>query len=222
MYKKVLISEDIDTINLAIQLTLSELMINNIQHVKYCDDALLRVKKAIIDNQPFDLFITDLSFEPDSRSVKLTSGEQAIAEIRKIQPNINIIVYSIEDKKHRIKELYNKYNINAYIHKSRNSIEQLKTAITKTYQTQTPYMSPEIKKILIKKTTLQINQIDIQILKQLALGTTQDEIASLFKQQNITPSSKSAIEKKVNKLKVYFKAKNTIHLIAITKDLGII
>ena len=49
MYKKVLISEDIDTINLAIQLTLFQLAITDIQHVKYCDDALLRVKKAIRD-----------------------------------------------------------------------------------------------------------------------------------------------------------------------------
>lgn len=222
MFKKVLIAEDIDTINLAIQLTLSQLKITNIQHVKYCDDALLKIKKAISNNEPFDLFITDLSFEPDYRSVKLSTGEQAIAEIRKIQPNIIVIVYSVEDKKHRINELYNNYNINAYVHKSRNSIEQLKAAITKTFENNTAYISPELKHILIEKTTLQIDQVDTQILKQLALGKTQDEIARLFKQQSITPSSKSAIEKKITKLKDYFKANNTIHLIAITKDLGII
>lgn len=222
MYKKVLISEDIDTINLAIQLTLFQLAITDIQHVKYCDDALLRVKKAIRDNEPFDLFITDLSFEPDKRSVKLTSGEQAIAEIRKTQPNIKVIVYSVEDKKHRIKELYNNYNINAYVHKNRNSIEQLKTAITNTYQTETAYISPELKHLLANKTNFQIDEIDIQILKQIAFGYTYEEIANLFKQQNTIPSSKSAIEKKVNKLNDYFKANNTIHLITITKDLGII
>jgi two-component system, NarL family, captular synthesis response regulator RcsB len=222
MYKKVLISEDIDTINLAIQLTLFQLMITDMQHVKYCDDAVLKVKKAINDNEPFDLFITDLSFEKDTRSVKLTSGEQAIAEIRKIQPNIKVIVYSVEDKKHRIKELYSKYNINAYVHKNRNSIEQLKIAITNTFQAETAYISPELQHLLEDKTNLQIDQIDIKILEQLALGLTHEEITTILKQQNIIPSSKSAIEKKVNKLKDYFKANNTIHLIAITKDLGII
>jgi two-component system capsular synthesis response regulator RcsB len=44
----------------------------------------------------------------------------------------------------------------------------------------------------------------------------------LFKKLNITPNSKSYIEKRVSKLKDYFKANNNIHLIAITKDLGII
>ena len=222
MFKKILIAEDIDSINLAIELTLSQMLITGTQHVKYCDDALLRVKKALLDNEPYDLFITDLSFEPDARAIKLTSGEQAIAEIRKIQPNIKVIVYSVENKKHRIKELFSEYNINAYVHKGRNSIEHLKTAIINTYHLQTPYISPELKHSLAEKTNNQINQIDMQILRQLALGYTHDEIANNFKQQNLSLTSKSAIEKKVNRLKHFFKANNAIHLIAITKDLGII
>jgi DNA-binding NarL/FixJ family response regulator len=222
MYNKVLIAEDIDTINLAIQLTLFQLMITNMHHVKYCDDALLKVKKSILDDDPFDLLITDLSFEPDGRAVKLTAGEQAIIEIRKIQPNIKVIVYSVEDKKHRIKELYRNYGINAYVHKNRNSIEQLKIAITATFQSETAYISPELQPLLGDKTNRQLDQIDIQILEHLALGTTYDQIAIKFKIENIVPSSKSAVEKKVNKLKDFFKANNTAHLIAITKDLGII
>ena len=51
MFNKVLISEDIDTINLALTLTLEQLNITNIDHVKYCDDALLKIKKAIFENQ---------------------------------------------------------------------------------------------------------------------------------------------------------------------------
>lgn len=67
-----------------------------------------------------------------------------------------------------------------------------------------------------------IDDIDIQILKYLAAGISQDEIIEIFKNSDIKPNSKSAMERKVSKLKDYFKANNTIHLVSITKDIGII
>ncbi|MFT7333979.1 MAG: hypothetical protein ACI81S_002202, partial [Sphingobacteriales bacterium] len=53
-------------------------------------------------------------------------------------------------------------------------------------------------------------------------GMSQDEIRHLFEQENISPSSLSSIEKRLNLLRVQFKAKNAIHLVAIAKDLGLI
>jgi len=43
-----------------------------------------------------------------------------------------------------------------------------------------------------------------------------------FKEAGITPNSKSTIEKRLNKLKIYFKANNPAHLVAIAKDLGLV
>ena len=54
------------------------------------------------------------------------------------------------------------------------------------------------------------------------MGIPQDDITETFKKLDIKPNSKSTIEKKIAKLKDFFKANNTIHLVAITKDLGII
>lgn len=45
---------------------------------------------------------------------------------------------------------------------------------------------------------------------------------TVFKQEGIFPNSKSSIEKHINKLRIYFKANNTVHLVAIAKDLGIV
>ncbi|MNR56631.1 hypothetical protein D3C85_1772410 [compost metagenome] len=64
--------------------------------------------------------------------------------------------------------------------------------------------------------------MDIHILKHLAEGTSQDEIIEIFKNSDIKPNSKSAIEKRLSKLKDFFKANNTVHLVSITKDMGII
>ena len=41
MFKKVLIAEDLDSINGGLKATLGTLGIDDITHVKYCDDAIL-------------------------------------------------------------------------------------------------------------------------------------------------------------------------------------
>ena len=79
MFKKVIIAEDFDSINLAVMQVLSDIGVTEIHHAKYCDDAQLKIKKAILDNDPFDLLISDLSFKSDHREVKLASGEELIA-----------------------------------------------------------------------------------------------------------------------------------------------
>ena len=62
MFKKVLVSDDMDDINRGIYNTLSELGVKHIDQVQYCDDAYLKINKAIFDEAPYELLITDLFF----------------------------------------------------------------------------------------------------------------------------------------------------------------
>ena len=126
MFKKVIIAEDFEEFNLAVKQTLSDLNIVNFQHAKYCDDAFLKIRKAIQDNEPFDLLISDLSFKKDHREVKIGSGDELIQIVRELQPNLKIIAYSIEEKNPRIKSLFENSEIDAFVLKGRNSIEELK------------------------------------------------------------------------------------------------
>ena len=87
MFKKVLIAEDFDSINIAVKQTLESLGVEEIQYAKYCDDALLKFKKAKQDNKPFDLLISDLSFVADYRKVEIPSGEKLIEAIKKTVEN---------------------------------------------------------------------------------------------------------------------------------------
>lgn len=222
MFQKVLIAEDIDSINLAIDYVAKELAIPEIQHVKYCDDALPKIKRAIADGEPFDLLISDLSFKEDGRKVELTSGEELITAVRKLQPNLPVLVYSIEDKNYRIKSLFEKQKINGFVLKGRDSIYQLKNAIQSIFNSDDSYLQPELKHILLDKTADHIDNFDVQIIKHLAEGTQLEEMDTVFKAKGITPNSKSTIEKRLAKLKIMFRANNTIHLIALSKDLGII
>lgn len=221
MFKKVLIAEDFDSINIAVKQTLEQLGVEEIHYAKYCDDALLKYKKALKDNEPFDLLISDLSFVSDYRQVEIPSGEKLIEVIRKTDSKIKIIVYSVEDKSYTIKYLFENQNIDGFVHKGRNSISQLKTAIEGLLYNK-KFISPELAHTLQNKSTNEIDNYDVELLTHLANGVSLEEMEPLFKKLNITPNSKSTIEKRVAKLKDYFKANNNIHLIAITKDLGII
>ena len=222
MFTKVLIAEDLDTISIAIVQALEKLSITEIHHSKHCDEAYLKIKKALHDKVPYDLVISDLSFKIDHREEKLSSGEELLEAIKKVQPDIKTIIFSIEDKSFRIKSLFNNLGINAYVCKGRDSIQELQAAIQRIYNNEETKVSNEVALALRDKTLFEIESYDITLLKSLAKGQTLDEISSEFKVSGIQPSGTSSLEKRINRLKIYFKANNNVHLIAITKDLGIL
>lgn len=222
MFNKVLIAEDLDTISIGVIQALEEISVVEIHHSKYCDDAFLKIKKAIYDNAPYDLLISDLSFKPDHRQNRLTSGEELIEAIKKVQPNIKTVVFSIEDKSFRIKSLFKNQGINAYVSKGRDSIPELKKAIQRIYNNKEIELTSEIEYALRDKSLFEIEAYDITLLKSLAKGFTLDDISTEFKDSGIIPNGSSSLEKRINKLKIYFKASNNVHLIAITKDLGLV
>ena len=222
MFKKVKIAADLDSINFGIEKVLSDLGIENYHYAKYCDDAFLKIRKAAQDNEPYDLLISDLSFKADHREINLASGDELVQKTREFQPDIKIITYSVEDKKYRIKSLFENAAINAFVLKGRNSIEELKKAINIISASDEKFVSPEIASLLQEKNNFEIDDIDITILKYLAEGESQDDIIEIFKSASIKPNSKSAIEKRLSKLKDFFKANNTVQLVFMAKDMGII
>lgn len=218
MFKKILIAEDFDTVNLGVKQMLEELVSeDSIHHVQYCDDALLKVKRAKIDQEPFDLLISDLSFvENKFRDNKLNSGEELIEAVRREQPDIKVIVYSVETKPYVIKGLLEELDCDAYINKSRESIRELKQAIKTIYNSDEKFVSPELKYGKADSELDEIDELDIQIILLLSKGFDQGEIADDMHY------SKSSIEKRINRLKTSLKAKNNPHLVSISKDLGLI
>ena len=222
MFKKVLVAEDFDSISITVGKALEELSVSEIHHAKYCDDAFLKIKRALRDQTPYNLLISDLSFKTDHRENKLTSGDELIAAVKKTQPDIKIIVFSIEDKSFRIKSLFNNLGINAFVPKGRNSIPELKKAISGIFNDETTILSSKLSYTLREKSLIEIETYDIEILKLLSKGHILDEISSEFKTLGIIPNGSSSLEKRINRLKIYLKANNNVHLIAIAKDLGLV
>ncbi|WP_316931467.1 response regulator [Psychroserpens sp. Hel_I_66] len=221
MFKKVLIVDDHDDVNKSVLDVLQSLDIGNIQKAQYCDDAFLKIKKAEFDKEPFDLIISDLSFKGDHRECKFCSGEDLIDALRKDYKDLPIIVYSMKDQLQKVRLLINNFNVNAYVCKDRNGTAELEKAIT-AINNKEQFLSPQVQQALSPKTNLEIDDYDLELLKQLSFGYSKEQISLLFKEKLIRPSSLSSVEKRQNKLLIQFKANNATHLISIVKDLGLI
>lgn len=221
MFKKVLVVEDMDSINHAVGSLLAKLQITHADHAQYCDKAWLMVKKAVMQGEPYELVICDLSFKPDHREERITSGQQLIGILKEEDPALKIVVNSIEDHPQTVRELWESGNIEAYVCKDRRGMKDLEEAILKINSGET-YLSEGLKNSLNHGNLLMLSDFEVKLLTAIANGLTQDEIEQSFKKQQISPSSKSSIEKRLKELREEFNANTTPHLISIMKDLRLI
>ncbi len=217
MFDKVLVAEDFGSTNHGIVQTLIEkLKINEIEKEQYCDKAYNRIKIAQDSNTPFQLLITDLLFVENTLiHRKYTSGSELIDAVKLVQPDIKVIVYSMEDNPAKIKALFKKQQIHGYVCKGRDGLQELVQAIQKVYRAET-YISPKVEQALHShNNTFELDDYDILILKELADGLNKKEIVEKLKRNKISPNSESTLEKRINKLSEHFEAKNTTNLIAM-------
>ena len=213
MFKKVLIAEDFQDTNQGIVETLrTQFNFPVMQEEFYCDKAYNRIKLALSQKEPFELLITDLFFKKDHVYQKLTSGLELIRAAKEIQPNLKVIVNSMEDNPAKVNILFKEENINAYVCKGRYGLSELVKAVQEVFHNRT-FVSPNIS-LNVSDNVFELNELDILILKDLAEGLTKKEISEKLKERNITPNSESTIDKRVSKLFDEFGAKNTNHLLA--------
>ncbi len=221
MFQKVLIAEDVDFMSSGIKSALESLQIPVIEYAKYCDEAFLKLKKASLNEEPFDLLISDLSFIENSNPQRLLSGEDLVTEAKKLQPLLKTIIFSVEDKPYRVQQLCNELKVDAYVWKSIYGEKELKKAVQLVFD-EAFFISPKLSHILKQKETFEITDYDVIILKYLAEGLDQREICEELKIKETKPNSISSVEKRLKLLKENFNANNPTQLIAITKDFGLI
>lgn len=221
MFKKVLIAEDYESSNISVQKALEDLKIPNARFVSYCDDAYQFVKMAIMEGEPFELLITDLSFDQDYRKQNINSGQQLISAAKELQPNLKIVVFSVEKKEVIIEKLFSEQNINGYVKKGRDDVKDLKKAIRSVYNNE-KYISYDLKSKSSVRNSFEFSEFDTLLVSLLAGGTLLKSIPDYLKQNDIKPSSMSAVEKRLREIKDSLEILSNEQLVAFCKDFGII
>ncbi len=221
MFTKVLIAEDYESSNISVQKALEDLKIPNTKFVSYCDDALERLEASVLKKEPFELLITDLSFDEDHRPQKLKTGQELISAAREIHPFLKVIVFSVEKKEVIIEKLFEDQNINGYVKKGREDVKDLKKAIRSVFNNE-KYISYDLKTKSAERNSFEFSEYDTLLVFLLAKGVLLKNIPCYLKENNIKPSSMSAVEKKIKDIKDSLDINSNKQLVAFCKDFGII
>jgi DNA-binding NarL/FixJ family response regulator len=221
MIRKVLIVEDHESVNISLQKTLNDLGILNIDVVYYCDDALQKIEMHQKISASYDLLITDLYFENDHRIQTITGGVSLISIVKKIQPDLKILVFSAESKPAVIDMLFNTHEIDGYVRKARHDAKELKTAINQISHNQR-YIPSQITTVRRGQHSHHFTQYDITIISLLAEGVVQKNIPEYLQKNNIRPSGLSSVEKRLNHIREALQLYKNEQLVLFCKDMGII
>lgn len=221
MIDKVIIAEDHESANLSIEKTITEFNVKDSEYVYYCDEALNRIQLAILKGSPYDLLITDLSFDADGNAQQIADGYELIRAVRNIQPEIMILVFTGEDRAANINKLYTQYKIDAYVRKARNDIKELKRAFEALSRRET-YYSHAVLQILRQENSFELEHFDVTVIRLLALGFRQKEIESYLKENNIEPNSLSKVEKRLKVLRDELGFKKNEQLVLYCKEKGLL
>lgn len=219
-FTKVFVSEDIDSNNLGVVTTVRQLGIDEIGHSQSCDDTLLKIKNTALKGIPYQLLISDLSYEEIGNG-KIRSGQELIAEVKKVVPDIKIIVFSQFDQQSIIKPLLEEANIDGYVCKGINGLKELKKAIASVVRKK-KYTCPVATASLRKQNIVQLTNFQQQLLLLLAEGNKQSQISEIFIAKNVEPNSVRSIETNISKLKDAFNAATTTQLVYLASNFGLI
>lgn len=221
MIDKVIIAEDHESANLSVQKTMEELRIKQSDYVFYCDDALTKIQLAKQIGQPYDLLITDLYFEADGTFQKIAGGVDLIRQVREVQPEILILIFSAENRSATIDMLFKNYEIDGYVRKARHDAQELKLAFDALSKGQ-QYYPRALSQLVKQSNTYAFTEFDINIIRLLSQGYQQNEIPDYLKQHNIKPSSLSTIEKRLNQIREELSFSKNEQLVLFCKEAGIL
>jgi DNA-binding NarL/FixJ family response regulator len=214
----VLVIEDHDCVSKSIIDILqgSKDIIFNTDMAGYVDEALSKIRK----NSP-DIIFLDLILKNPPALSNFTGGDELLRELNKFQNRPKVIVLSKVDSLDMLDYIINILNADGYILKSRTSLEEIIPAAKQVLENEN-YFSPQVKKILQhNENLLEVDFVDVFIIKKLSQGFIQPEIETALLDRNVQLTV-SAIEKRIRRLKIRFDAKTTTHLIALALQNGII
>lgn len=221
MIDKVIIAEDQEFANLSVQKTMEDLKVKQYDYAFYCDDAFAKIQLAQKKGEPYDLLITDLSFEDDGTTQKINDGIDLIRAVRSIQPGILILILSGQYRPVDIHNLFENNEVDAYVRKARHDVQELKAAMQALSKGQR-YYPRSLAQLIKRSNTYEFTDFDITIIRLLNEGYQQNEIPAYLKEHHIKPSSLSSIEKRLNQIREELGFSNNQQLMVFCSNAGLL
>ncbi len=183
-----------------------------------CDDAYAKLKQ-----KTFDILFTDLSFDNDTSSTKINTGESLIKAIQKEEIPIKIAVITGHSETNRIYNVIQNLKPSAYLLKTKCNATELNFAIQKMMSDDF-YYTHEVHQKIIRRAciNIQMDEVAIQILKELPNQSKISNLEGIIKKEDGTFLKQRSIESKLANLRIDLNAVNNTDLILKAKELGII
>ncbi|WP_237277597.1 response regulator transcription factor [Tenacibaculum ovolyticum] len=194
----------------------------HIETVNSCDEALSKIKSNLADT-PFHILFTDLSFDNNDGNVILDGGEALIKAIQQEGIDIKTGVITGHSETNRVFNVIHNLNPSAYILKGNCNTDELTFAIQKMLKGEV-YYTHKIHQKLLKRALveIQMDDIAIQILKELPKHAKINNLEGFIKKADGTLVKVRSIEGKLAKLRTDLQAHNNTDLVLKAKELGIL
>lgn len=221
MFEHVIIAEDHEIANISLRKTLEDIGIPKPDYAFFCDLTLSKIRKALSDNKPYDLLITDLYFEPEGSTRQLPDGAALVKLAKGLQPDLKTLVFSAESRPAIIKPLFDELHIDGYVRKARGDASDLKDALQRIARHE-KYHPRELRRVTVQQNMHSFTAYDKTIVRLLADGIPQKNIPDYLAANNIQPAGKSSMEKRLNYIKSAMNFTNNEQLVLFCSEMGLI
>ncbi|WP_299105911.1 response regulator [uncultured Tenacibaculum sp.] len=219
---RILIVDDHQLIIEGILSYLKEIDGLDIETASSCDEAFSKIKANQAIN-PFHILFTDLSFDNTTENSVLDGGEALINAIQQAEIPVKTGVITGHFETNRVYNVIHNLNPSAYILKGNCNTNELRFAIEKMLANEV-YYTHEIHQKLLKRALIEIqmDEVAIQILKELPKHAKISNMEGVIKKADGTPIKGRSIESKLAKLRTDLNAVNNTDLVLKAKELGIL
>ncbi|MFB1040078.1 MAG: response regulator [Polaribacter sp.] len=219
---KILIVDDHQLIIQGLLCSLEEVGDFEVVTTSDCDDALHLIK-ASEKSAPFQVVFTDLSFDNSTKETILNSGEALIKAIRVNEIQIKVAVITGHTETSRVYSVISNLKPNAYLLKSNCEAAEIGFAIQKMLKNEYYYSHIIHQKIIRRKITqIKIDDVAVQILKELPNHPKISNLEGIIVKNNGNKIKLRSIETKLANLRIDLNAINNTDLILKAKELGLI
>ena len=164
--------------------------------------AYQKIQIAVSENRKFDVAILDYSIPPDPEN-NIFFGSDLVLLLQKIMPNCKTIMVTAHTEKIVVYNIAKKINPNGFLIKNDVTPENLIKAVSIVISNQ-EYRSPMVLKCITEmlENNMMMDDVNRQILTYMSKGYKIKDLEAVLH------ISKSAIEKRVSKLKDTFDVKD--------------